>query len=145
MSASAGVNVRRFPSSTAGTSLIAGKMPNWDHSGSESMLTHIVQVLRYSALGLGVFYGITHQRSLTAQQRKAASEREWANKEKLIQKAKAEYARSKQPASSKSKGRELGPFFPIHRTLRPPLAHPLMSCCGSSRIQTENVRLTHAQ
>jgi len=71
-------------------------------------------VLRYSALGLGAFYGIYHQRSVTTSQRKAAAQREYARKEKLIEQARAEYTKSKQPqapASSTSGGRKSDTFF----------------------------------
>ncbi|GAB1310149.1 F1F0 ATP synthase subunit e, mitochondrial [Madurella fahalii] len=58
-----------------------------------------VNVLRYSALGLGVLYGFYHQRSITAAQKKAAAEREYKHKEELINKAKEAYAKQKQPAA----------------------------------------------
>jgi len=59
-----------------------------------------VNVLRYSALCLGVFYGFYHQRSITQTQRAVAAQREYEHKQKLIDQAKAEYAKSKKPASS---------------------------------------------
>ncbi|KAI0018514.1 ATP synthase E chain-domain-containing protein [Xylariomycetidae sp. FL0641] len=59
-----------------------------------------VNVLRYSALAFGVFYGFTHQRSITASQKAAAAEREFQHKQELIQQAKAQYAKSKQPATA---------------------------------------------
>ncbi|KAK4116211.1 hypothetical protein N656DRAFT_774421 [Canariomyces notabilis] len=58
-----------------------------------------VNVLRYSALGLGVFYGFYHQRSITAAEKKAAAQREYEHKQDLINKAKEAYAKSKQPAA----------------------------------------------
>ena len=70
-------------------------------------------MLRYSALGLGVFYGIYHQRSLTTSQRKTAAKQEYAHKEKLIEQARAEYNKSKQPlaaASSTGEGRKSETF-----------------------------------
>ncbi|KAI1456945.1 ATP synthase subunit E [Annulohypoxylon moriforme] len=57
-----------------------------------------VNVLRYSALALGVFYGFTHQRSISASQRTAAARKEYEHKQHLIEQAKAEYAKSKNPA-----------------------------------------------
>ncbi|KAK0657281.1 ATP synthase E chain-domain-containing protein [Cercophora newfieldiana] len=57
-------------------------------------------VLRYSALCLGVFYGFYHQRSITQASRAAATQREYEHKQKLIDQAKAEYAKSKQPAAA---------------------------------------------
>ncbi|KAK2059272.1 ATP synthase subunit E [Colletotrichum caudatum] len=56
-----------------------------------------VNVLRYTALGLGVFYGFTHQRSITASQKAAAAQKEYERKEKLIEQAKAEFAKKNQP------------------------------------------------
>ncbi|KAK3329306.1 ATP synthase E chain-domain-containing protein [Apodospora peruviana] len=60
-------------------------------------------VLRYTALGLGIFYGFSHQRSLSSAQKAAAAQKEYEHKQSLIAKAKAEFAKSKQPASSASK------------------------------------------
>ncbi|KAI0873934.1 ATP synthase E chain-domain-containing protein [Hypoxylon argillaceum] len=57
-----------------------------------------VNVLRYSALAVGVFYGFTHQRSITASQRAAAAQKEYEHKKHLIDQAKAEYSRSKNPS-----------------------------------------------
>ncbi|KAK2004094.1 ATP synthase subunit E [Colletotrichum falcatum] len=59
-----------------------------------------VNVLRYTALGLGVFYGFTHQRSITASQKAAAAQKEYERKEKLIEQAKAEFAKKNQPLKS---------------------------------------------
>ncbi|KAL2023501.1 hypothetical protein VTK56DRAFT_2497 [Thermocarpiscus australiensis] len=59
-----------------------------------------VNVLRYSALGLGVLYGFYHQRTITASQREAAAQREYQHKQELINKAKEAYAKSKQPAAA---------------------------------------------
>ncbi|KAI1415720.1 ATP synthase subunit E [Hypoxylon sp. FL1857] len=59
-----------------------------------------VNVLRYSALAFGVFYGFTHQRSINAAQRAAAAQKEYEHKQHLIEQAKAEYAKSKSPAST---------------------------------------------
>lgn len=68
------------------------------------------QVLRYTALGLGIFYGFSHQRSITAAQKAAAEKREYEHKQSLIQKAKEEYAKKHaQPTASsttKAGGRE---------------------------------------
>ncbi|KAK4451673.1 ATP synthase E chain-domain-containing protein [Podospora aff. communis PSN243] len=65
-----------------------------------SAKTSGVNVVRYSALCLGVFYGFYHQRSITQSQRAAAAQREYEHKQKLIDQAKREYAKTKQPASS---------------------------------------------
>ena len=72
------------------------------------------QVLRYTALGLGIFYGITHQRSITLAQRAAHDKAEYEHKQSLIQKAKEEFAKKNAPASTsatKTGGREC--LFPI--------------------------------
>ena len=61
---------------------------------------NVAQVLRYSALCLGVFYGFYHQRSITSAQKAVAAQREYEHKQKLIDQAKAEYAKTKQPASA---------------------------------------------
>ena len=60
------------------------------------------QVLRWSALGLGVFYGFTHQRAIFSAQRAEHAQHEYEKKEKLIQQAKAEFAKQKNPTSSDS-------------------------------------------
>ncbi|KAK0630051.1 ATP synthase E chain-domain-containing protein [Bombardia bombarda] len=54
----------------------------------------------WTALGLGVFYGFSHQRSISSAQKAAAAQREYDHKQALINKAKEEYAKSKQPASA---------------------------------------------
>ncbi|KKA30479.1 hypothetical protein TD95_000636 [Thielaviopsis punctulata] len=61
-----------------------------------------VNVLRYSALAFGVLYGFTHQRSITAGEKAAAAKHEYEHKASLIAKAKAEYAKSKNPAPASS-------------------------------------------
>ena len=60
------------------------------------------QVLRYSALGLGVFYGFYHQRTISSSQKAAAAQREYEHKQQLINKAKEAYAKTKQPAAAPS-------------------------------------------
>ncbi|CAM1507017.1 Fc.00g066580.m01.CDS01 [Cosmosporella sp. VM-42] len=57
-----------------------------------------VNVLRWSALGLGIFYGFSHQRTITTTQRSAAAQHEYEHKQKLIEQAKAEFAKKKNPA-----------------------------------------------
>ncbi|KAI1006333.1 hypothetical protein K3495_g1891 [Podosphaera aphanis] len=59
-----------------------------------------VNVLRYSALGAGVIYGVWHQSKLSAAARDAAAHQEYKHKQTLIAQAKAEYAKSKGSASS---------------------------------------------
>ncbi|KAL1861589.1 hypothetical protein VTK73DRAFT_7012 [Phialemonium thermophilum] len=73
-----------------------------------------VNVLRYSALALGVFYGFYHQRSITASQRAAAAQREYQHKQELINKAKEEYSKLKnpKPASATTGGLNQDPMDP---------------------------------
>ncbi|KAK3942149.1 ATP synthase E chain-domain-containing protein [Diplogelasinospora grovesii] len=73
-----------------------------------------VNVLRYSALGLGIFYGFYHQRKINSSQKALAEKREYEHKQELIQKAKEAYAKSKQPgaASSTSGGLNQDPMDP---------------------------------
>ena len=62
-----------------------------------------LQVLRWSALGFGVFYGAYHQLSLSAADRAKAAQKDWEHKESLIRQAKEQWARdhpSEQPKSS---------------------------------------------
>ncbi|KID90220.1 ATPase, F0 complex, subunit E, mitochondrial [Metarhizium guizhouense ARSEF 977] len=55
-------------------------------------------VLRWSALAVGVFYGFSHQRTITTTQRAEHAKHEWESKQKLIDQAKAEYAKKNNPA-----------------------------------------------
>jgi F-type H+-transporting ATP synthase subunit e len=60
-------------------------------------------VLRWSALGFGVFYGAYHQLSISARNKVNHEKQEWERKESLIRQAKAEWAKthpSEQPKSS---------------------------------------------
>jgi F-type H+-transporting ATP synthase subunit e len=52
-----------------------------------------LQVGRWSALGLGVLYGFTHNRSLHKLESKNKIEQEYERKERLIEQARAEYAK----------------------------------------------------
>ncbi|KAF2009871.1 hypothetical protein BU24DRAFT_496704 [Aaosphaeria arxii CBS 175.79] len=61
-----------------------------------------VNVLRWSALGLGVFYGIYHQTSISARDRASKAEAEWKHKESLISQAKAEFAKSQNAGAASS-------------------------------------------
>ncbi|KAK3695274.1 ATP synthase E chain-domain-containing protein [Podospora appendiculata] len=69
-------------------------------------------VLRWSALGLGIFYGFTHQRSITSAQKAATAQREYQHKQDLINKAKEAYAKSKNPAPASSGGLNQDPNDP---------------------------------
>ena len=68
----------------------------------EEPLTDPVQVLRYSALFLGVFYGFYHQRTINASLKEAHAQAEYKHKESLIEKAKLEWAKKSMPASEGS-------------------------------------------
>ncbi|KXJ91988.1 ATP synthase subunit E [Microdochium bolleyi] len=59
-----------------------------------------VNVLRWSALAFGVFYGFSHQRAITASNRAAADKKVYEHKQHLIEQAKAEYAKKKNTAAS---------------------------------------------
>ncbi|KAK1764639.1 ATP synthase E chain-domain-containing protein [Phialemonium atrogriseum] len=71
-----------------------------------------VNVLRYSALGVGIFYGFYHQRTLSAAQKVAERQQEYEHKQTLINKAKEAYAKSKQPASATTGGLNQDPMDP---------------------------------
>lgn len=64
----------------------------------------LFQVLRYSALGAGIFYGFYHQAKLTTASKLAAIDREYERKQSLINQAKAEFTKKNAPASSKTSG-----------------------------------------
>jgi F-type H+-transporting ATP synthase subunit e len=60
------------------------------------------QILRWSALGAGVLYGVYHQAALSTSAKLAAIDRAYEHKQKLIEQAKAEFSKSKLPQSSKT-------------------------------------------
>lgn len=62
----------------------------------------VPQVLRYSALAAGIFYGLYHQASLTASAKLSAINKEYEHKQSLIEKAKAEYSKKHMPAEKKT-------------------------------------------
>ncbi|KIW07598.1 uncharacterized protein PV09_01549 [Verruconis gallopava] len=61
-----------------------------------------VNVLRFSALGLGVLYGFNHQRNITNADKAKQAQKEYESKAKLISEAKAEFQRKKNPAKAKT-------------------------------------------
>ncbi|PSK42239.1 ATP synthase E chain-like protein [Elsinoe australis] len=63
-----------------------------------------VNVLRWSALGLGVFYGAYHQSTIRSADRTAAAKQEYERKEKLITQAKAEFAKRNMPKDKLTAG-----------------------------------------
>ncbi|AOW06277.1 ATP synthase E chain-domain-containing protein [Yarrowia lipolytica] len=52
-----------------------------------------LNVLRWSALGAGVVYGFVHNRTLYSQAEKKVADAKFKKQEKLIEQAKAEWAR----------------------------------------------------
>ena len=68
-----------------------------------------LNVLRWSALGLGLTYGLYHQRTLSQAASVTAAKKAWHEQENLIAKAKAEFARKKDGGSgSGNVGKVLG-------------------------------------
>ncbi|KAL6250649.1 F1F0 ATP synthase subunit e, mitochondrial [Rhinocladiella similis] len=61
-----------------------------------------VNVLRWSALVAGIFYGFSHQRTITANTAAAHAQAEYQHKVDLIQKAKAEWAKKNLPPQAKT-------------------------------------------
>jgi len=82
-----------------------------------------LQVLRWSALAVGVFYGFSHQRTITTTQRAAHEQHEYEQKQKLIDQAKAEFAKQKNPQpASQSDGMSPEPSVTDRRWRRNVLA-----------------------
>ncbi|KAF1828397.1 hypothetical protein BDW02DRAFT_574906 [Decorospora gaudefroyi] len=71
-----------------------------------------MQVLRWSALGFGVFYGAYHQLSLSAADRAKAAQKEWQHKESLIRQAKEQWARDHPSEQPKRSGAKADPKDP---------------------------------
>ncbi|KAH7379238.1 ATP synthase E chain-domain-containing protein [Phaeosphaeria sp. MPI-PUGE-AT-0046c] len=71
-----------------------------------------VNVLRWSALGFGVFYGAYHQLSLSARDKANAAQKDWDHKESLIRQAKQEWAKSHPSEQPKSSGAKADPKDP---------------------------------
>ena len=59
-------------------------------------------MLRYSALLAGIFYGFSHQRTITANNAAAHAHAEYQHKADLIQKAKLEWAKKTLPPQAKT-------------------------------------------
>lgn len=68
-------------------------------------------MLRFSALGLGIFYGFSHQRNITNADRATHAQKEYEHKAKLISDAKAEYQRKTNPQSAPKAKEEKGKGF----------------------------------
>lgn len=75
-----------------------------------------MQVLRWSALGLGLFYGVYHQAKISSKDKTDAINREYQRKEDIIKKAKEEYHKKISPPAPGS-GRTYPPSpTPVTRT-----------------------------
>ncbi|KXT04269.1 hypothetical protein AC578_7890 [Pseudocercospora eumusae] len=57
-----------------------------------------VNVLRWGALVFGVFYGFSHQQTISSREKKAAYQHEYDRKAKLISEAKAKFAEKSRPS-----------------------------------------------
>jgi len=71
---------------------------------TRTMASTGVNVLRWSALGFGVFYGISHQSSIRARDKMAAIENEYKHKQDLIAQAKSEWAKKNAPPAPVNTG-----------------------------------------
>lgn len=69
---------------------------------AESRADKNLQVLRWSALGLGVFYGLYHQTAINSSDKTAALNKEYERKQQLIDQARAAYAKKNAPKETKS-------------------------------------------
>ncbi|MCJ1306082.1 hypothetical protein MMC08_008900 [Hypocenomyce scalaris] len=69
-----------------------------------TMTSSGVNVFRYTALLLGVTYGVYHQSVISATAKINEINREYSHKENLIQKAKAEWKKKNMPKESKTEG-----------------------------------------
>ncbi|KAI4153185.1 MAG: hypothetical protein LQ340_002471 [Diploschistes diacapsis] len=56
-----------------------------------------VNVLRWSTLVLGIFYGVYHQSALTSQQKAHQTQRKFDKEESMIAQAKAEWLKKTRP------------------------------------------------
>ncbi|KAK0881244.1 F1F0 ATP synthase subunit e, mitochondrial [Friedmanniomyces endolithicus] len=65
-----------------------------------------VNLLRWSALAVGVFYGFSHQNAIHSRDKKAVTQHEWDRKAQIIDQAKAEWKKRNDPDSGKDNGGE---------------------------------------
>jgi len=66
------------------------------------LATPTVNVIRYSALALGVVTGLYHQNKLSSEAKKNHAQAEYHRKEALIMQAKAEWTKKNLPADKKT-------------------------------------------
>lgn len=71
---------------------------------SAQTLTTLSQALRWGALVFGIFYGFSHQQTITSRDKSAAVKHEYDRKQKLIDQAKAEFAKKNAPPGSVTAG-----------------------------------------
>ncbi|KAK4545637.1 hypothetical protein LTR36_002590 [Oleoguttula mirabilis] len=71
-----------------------------------------VNVLRWGAMVFGVFYGLSHQTSLSSQAKASAAQHDYDRKAKLIDQAKAEFKKQTTPQDSKTGGAITDPNDP---------------------------------
>ncbi|KAJ4382982.1 F1F0 ATP synthase subunit e, mitochondrial [Didymella sp. IMI 355093] len=71
-----------------------------------------VNVLRWSALATGLFYGAYTQLSISARERAQAEQKAYNHKESLIRQAKAEWAKSHPQEQPKASGAKADPKDP---------------------------------
>jgi F-type H+-transporting ATP synthase subunit e len=90
------------------------------------MLTPMTQVLRWSALATGLFYGAYTQLSISARERAQAEQKAYNHKESLIRQAKAEWAKTHPQEQPKPSGGTFPDATSQHAdvTIRPLLIHP---------------------
>jgi F-type H+-transporting ATP synthase subunit e len=69
-------------------------------------------VLRYSALLFGIFYGFTHQRTVTSNIKASHVEHEYKHKESLIEKAKLEWKKKNLPPGANGGGKSYSSGLP---------------------------------
>lgn len=88
--ASSGINVRT-------QSLRLSLWSQLSCAHRNALLIDYIQVLRWSALGAGIFYGVYHQAGIKAQLKVRHIDNEYEKQQSLIQKAKAEWAKKTMP------------------------------------------------
>jgi hypothetical protein len=70
---------------------------------TQKPLDNLLQVLRYSALLFGAFYGFTHQRTLNASAKAAHAQQEYSHQEDLIKQAKKAWVEKQLPPDQRKK------------------------------------------
>ncbi|KAI4723249.1 hypothetical protein E4T48_00540 [Aureobasidium sp. EXF-10727] len=94
-----------------------------------------VNVLRWSALGLGVAYGFYHQQTINAADKLRENQKEYERKQALINQARQEYQRKTAPAS-KSGGMSPSALLPS-LSIRSP-SHPAVTDPSDPKFDLES-------